>query len=68
MLHSEQQEMTDQLTSSQQQGQGQIPPTQTHAPKILALQTPLIEEKGRKRDREEATPISGPAEQPEAKK
>jgi len=32
------------------------------------LQTPLNEEKGRKRDREEDTPVSGPAEQPETKR
>ena len=51
---TKQQEMTDQ--------QDQIPPVQTKAAKIPALQTPLNEEKGKKRDREEATPISGPAE------
>lgn len=32
------------------------------------MQTPLNEEKGRKRDREEDTPISGPAEQLEEKR
>lgn len=32
------------------------------------MQTPLNEEKGRKREREEDTPISGPAEQQEAKR
>lgn len=53
---TEQQEMTDQ--------QGKIPPVQTKAADIPALQTPINEERGKKRDREEATPISGPAEQP----
>ena len=32
------------------------------------LQTPLNEERGKKRDREEATPISEPAEQPGEKR
>ena len=41
---TEQQAMTDQ--------EGQIPPVQTKAVEILALQTPLNEEKGKKRDRE----------------
>jgi len=48
--------------------QEKIPPVQTKAPEIPALQTPLNEEKGKKRDREETTPISGPAEQPGAKR
>lgn len=39
---------------------GKIPPIQTKAPEIPALQTLLNEEKGRKRDREESTPVSGP--------
>lgn len=41
----------------------QIPPVQTKVPEIPTLQTPLNEERGRKRDREEATPVSGPTEQ-----
>jgi len=57
---TEQKAMTDQ--------QGQIPLVQSKAPEILALQTPLNEEKGKKRDREEATPISGPTEQPGTKR
>ena len=48
--------------------QGKIPSVQTKAPEIPALKTPLNEEKGKKRDREESTPISGPAEQPGAKR
>ena len=32
------------------------------------VQTPINEEKGKKRVREEATPISGPAKQPGAKR
>jgi len=35
---------------------------------VPALQTPLNEEKGIKRDREETTPVSGLAEQPGAKR
>lgn len=57
---TEQQEMTDL--------QEENPPVQTKAPEIPALQTPLNEEKGKKRDREEATPISVPAEQLGAKR
>jgi len=68
VLHTEQQEMTYQPTSSNQQGQGKIPPTQTNAPEMPTLHTPLNEEKGKKRDREEATPISGPTEKPKAKR
>jgi len=56
----EQPEMADQ--------QGQIPPVQTKATEITALQNPLNKEKGKKRDREEGTPISGPAEQPGTKR
>lgn len=68
VLHTEQLEMTNQPATSEEQGQGRAPPAQTKAPEIPTLQTPLNEEKGRKRDREEATPISGPLEQPEAKR
>lgn len=60
--------MTNQLTTSQKQSQGKIPPAQTKAIEIPALQTPLNEEKGKKRDREEGTPISGPTEQPGEKR
>ena len=68
VLDSEQHKMLDQPASSKQQGQGKIPPVQTKAPEVPTLQTPLNEEKGRKRDREETTPVSGPAEQPGAKR
>lgn len=54
MAGTEQQGITDQ--------QGQIPLVQTRAPEIPELRTPLNEEKDKKRDREEATPISGPIE------
>jgi len=67
VLDTEQHIMTDQLATSKEQGQAQIPPVQRKAPEIPALQNPLNEERGRKRDREEATPVSGPAEQPGAK-
>lgn len=60
--------MTDQPGGSKEQEQVQIPPTQTIAPKIPVLQTPLNEERSKKRDREDPTPISGPAEQPGAKR
>jgi len=60
--------MTDQPGGSKEQEQVKIPPAQSKAAEIPALQTPLNEEKSKKRDREEATPISGPAEQPGAKR
>lgn len=68
MLHTEKHEMKDQPTSSKQQAQGKIPPAQTKAPEMPTLQNPLNEEKGRKRDREETTPVTGPTEHPEAKR
>ena len=60
--------MTNQPGGSKEQEQVQIPPAQSKAPEIPALQTSLNEEKGKKTDREETTPISGPAEQPSEKR
>lgn len=60
MTGTEQQAISDQ--------QGQIPSIQTKAAEIPALQTPLNDEKCKKRDTEEATPINGPVEQPGAKR
>jgi len=60
--------MTDQLGGSKEQEQVQIPPAQSKAAEIPALQTPLNEERTTKRDKEEATPIIGPAEQPGEKR
>jgi len=68
VLHVEQQEMTDRLATSKEQGQGQVPPAQTKAPKIPIRQTPLNEDRGKERDRQEDTPISGPEEQPGEKR
>lgn len=55
----EQETMTEQPTTSKEQSQGKAPPPQTEAPQIPTLQTPLNEERGKKRDREETTPASG---------
>ena len=60
--------MTDQLATSKEQGHEQVPLAQTKAPEIPALQTPLNEERGKKRDRQEDTPISGPEGQPREKR
>jgi len=60
--------MKDQPTMSKEQSEGKIPPAQTKALEVPALQTPLNEERSKKRDREDATPISGPAEQPGEKR
>ncbi len=53
---------------SKEHSQGQIPPVQTEAAGVPALQTPLNEERSKKRDKEDTTPISGPVEQPSAKR
>jgi len=60
--------MVDQPITSKEQGQGQVPSTQTKALEIPALQTPINEERGKKRERQEDTPISGSAEQPGEKR
>jgi len=60
--------MTDQPATSKEQGQGQAPRAQTKAPEIPMLQTPLNEERGKKRERQEDTPISGPHEKPGEKR
>ena len=54
MVEIEQPAMTDQ--------QGKTPPVQTKTAEVPTLQTPLNEEKGKKRDREDPTPMGGPAE------
>ena len=68
VIGSEQDIMTDQPATSKEQGQGQVPPTQTKAPETPALQTPLNEERGKKRDRQEDTLIGGSEEQPGEKR
>ena len=59
--------MTELPETSKEQGQVQIAPTQTNVVKISILQNPLNVEKGKKRDAEAATPISGSSEQPDVK-
>jgi len=54
--------MADQLDTSNEQSQGKGPSTQTKVPEIPVLQTPLNEERGKKRGRQEDTPVSGPVE------
>ena len=46
----------------------QTPPPQTEPPPVPVLQTPVHEERGKKRDREESTPTSGSSQIPEAKR
>ena len=64
----EQETVIEQPTTSKEQSQGQAPPLQTEVLQVTALQTPLNEERGKKRDREETTPPSGSIQQPEAKR
>lgn len=54
--------MSKQLENSKEQANIQIPPTQVNVVETPILQTPLDEERTRKRDRELATPTSGPFE------
>lgn len=63
-MDAEKETMTDQPTTSKEQGQGQAPSLQIEAPQVPALQTPLNEERSKKRDREETTPASGSTEHP----
>lgn len=60
--------MTDQPGMSKEWSQVQIPPAQTKATESLALQTPINEEINKNRDRETTTPISGPTQDPGAKR
>ena len=65
---TEQPTMTDQPKNSKEQGQEPTPPPQTKAVETPVLQTPLNEERGRKRDKETTTPASRPMEQPGTKR
>jgi len=60
--------MEEQLTTSKEHSQGQAPSLQTQAAEVPALQTPLPEERSKKRDQEETTPASGSTGQQEAKR
>ena len=60
--------MTEQLETSKEQFQVQIPPIQINEPEISILQTPINIEKGKKRDAEVATPVGGSSKQPHAKR
>jgi len=55
--------MADQPNSAEGKNQGQGPSTQTKAPEIPVLQTPLNEERAKKRDMQEETPTGVSAEQ-----
>ena len=56
--------MTYHLGMSKERSQVQIPRAKTKATEIPSLQSPLNEERNKKREREATTPISGPTEQP----
>ena len=65
----EQQEVeTGQPSTSKDQQSEQAPPQKTEQTQIPVLQTPLNDERGKKRDREEVTPPTGSSQQPEAKR
>jgi len=67
VIDTEQEMMVEQPTTSKEQSQGKTPPLQTKAPQIPALQTPLNEERSKKRQSEETTPTGGSTEPPWAK-
>jgi len=52
----------------QEQQQEQTPPPQTEPPVAPVLQTPAHEERGKKREKEESTPVSGSSQKPESKR
>ena len=49
--------MAGRLVSKDEQSQGQDPSTQEKVTKVSVLQTPLNEERAKKRDRQEETPV-----------
>jgi len=55
--------MADRPDTTKDQNQGQCPSSQTKAPEIPMLQTPLNKERAKKRDRQEETPVGVSAEQ-----
>ena len=55
--------MVDRPYAAKDQSQGQAPSTQASAPKAPVLQTPLNEERAKKRDRQEETPTGASTEQ-----
>ena len=62
-MDTEHETVIEQPTTSKEQSQGQAAPLQIEALQVPALQTPLNEERAKKRDRQEDTPIGGSAEQ-----
>ena len=65
----EQQEaMADQPTATDEQNQGQGPPTQEKTTEISVLQTLANEERAKKRDRQEETPYGISTDQPREKR
>ena len=63
VIGREQKRIADQPDTLREKSQGQGPSTQTKVPGIPVLQTPLNEERGKKRDRQEDTPIGGSVQQ-----
>ena len=64
----QQEEMAEQPTSTDQQTQGQAPPMQEAIVEITVLQTPANEERMKKRDRQEETPLTASTDQPGEKR
>lgn len=60
--------MSKQPKNYKDQAHIHTPPTQVNVGEPPILQTPLNEENNKKRDRELATPTSGPSEEPGAKR
>ena len=60
--------MIEQPQTSKGQDQVQVSSVQTNPVEMSILQTPLNVEKGKKREAEAATPLTGSSQQPQAKK
>jgi len=55
--------MENRPDATKEQSQGQAPSTQASSPESPVLQTPLNEERAKKRDRQEQTPTGASAKQ-----
>ncbi len=67
-MDAQQETEEEQPSTSKDRSQGKALPQQAEASQIPVFQTPLNEERGRKRDREEPTPPSVSTQQAEAKR
>ena len=67
-METEQGMVIEQPLTSMEETQGKAPPQKTEALQVPPLQTPVNEERGRRRDREDSTLASGSVKQLESKR